>query len=133
VIDRKAENNIGRHYAHRLNIRLNRLASKALHLSGGTQQKLILSRWLASRCRLLLLDEPTRGVDVSSRLEFYHLLNELSRRGTAMILVSSNLAEILSLSDHIMVLRRGQVMAVRTRSGTSPANLLALANGGMQV
>ena len=50
-----------------------------------------------------------------------------------MILVSSNLAEILSLSDHIMVLRRGQVMAVRTRSGTSPANLLALANGGMQV
>ena len=132
VIDHKAENNIGRHYARRLNIRLDHLASKALHLSGGTQQKLILSRWLASRCRLLLLDEPTRGVDVSSRLEFYHLLNELSRRGTAMILVSSNLTEILSLSDRIMVLRRGRVMAVCSRSETNPSNLLALANGGMQ-
>ncbi len=132
VIDHNAENNIGRHYAHRMNIRLGHLASKALHLSGGTQQKLILSRWLASRCRVLLLDEPTRGVDVSSRLEFYHLLNELSRRGTAMILVSSNLAEILSLSDHILVLRRGQVMAMCARSETNPSSLLALANGGMQ-
>ncbi len=133
VIDRKAETNVGRHYAHRLNIRLEHLASKALHLSGGTQQKLILSRWLASRCRVLLLDEPTRGVDVSSRLEFYRLLNELSRRGTAMILVSSNITEILSLSDHIMVLRRGQVVAVCARSETNPSNLLALANGGLQI
>ncbi len=130
LIDHQAEHNIGQHYAQRLNIHPSRLTSKVLHLSGGTQQKVILSRWLASQCRLLLMDEPTRGVDISSRLEFYKLLNELSRRGVAMILVSSNLAEILSLSDRVAVLRRGQVIAIRSRAEASAPDILALANGG---
>lgn len=130
-IDHQAENNVGKHYAQRLNIHTSHLTSKVLHLSGGTQQKLILSRWLASQCRLLLLDEPTRGVDIGSRLEVYQMLNELSRRGIAIILVSSNISEILSLSDRIVVLRDGQVMDIRSHSETNAANLLALAHGGM--
>ncbi|HVM70420.1 MAG TPA: sugar ABC transporter ATP-binding protein [Anaerolineales bacterium] len=131
LIDHRAENNIVQHYARRLKIRPDHLLSKALFLSGGTQQKLILSRWLTSQCRILLLDEPTRGIDVGARAEVYRLLNELTRRGLGMILVSSNLPEILGLSDRIAVLRRGQIVTILPRSEATPAKLLSLANGGM--
>ena len=130
LIDHQAENNIGRHYAKRLNIRLDFLSSKARFLSGGTQQKLVLSRWLASQCRILLLDEPTRGIDVGARAEFYRLINELTRRGIGMVIVSSNLSEILSLSDRIAVLRQGQMVTIVPHETTSLAEILALASGG---
>jgi ABC-type sugar transport system ATPase subunit len=130
LIDHRAENNIGRHYAKRLNIRLDFLSSKARFLSGGTQQKLVLSRWLASQCQILLLDEPTRGIDVGARVEFYRLINELTRRGIGMVIVSSNLSEILSLSDRIVVLRRGQMVTIVPHETTSLAEILALASGG---
>ena len=99
-------------------------------MSGGTQQKLVLSRWLASQCRVLLLDEPTRGIDVGARAEFYRLINELTRRGMGMIIVSSNLSEILSLSDRIAVLRQGQMVSIVPQATTKLAELLALASGG---
>jgi ribose transport system ATP-binding protein len=129
LIDHRAENNIVQHYARRLKIRPNQLATKALFLSGGTQQKLILSRWLTCQCRILLLDEPTRGIDVGARAEFYRLLNELTKRGLAIILVSSNLPEILGLSDRIAVLRRGQIVASLSRTEATSTELLSLANG----
>lgn len=131
LIDRQAENNIVQHYARRLRIRPDYLSSKALFLSGGTQQKLILSRWLTSQCHILLLDEPTRGLDVGARAEFYHLLNELTKRGMGMILVSSNLPEVLGLSDRIVVLRRGQIVGILPRLEATSAKLLSLANGGV--
>jgi ABC-type sugar transport system ATPase subunit len=130
IIDREAEEQIAQHYAHRLNIQEGDLARKTLFLSGGTQQKLVLSRWLASRCRVLLLDEPTRGIDVGARMEFYRLLNELSRRGLGIVIVSSNLPEILNLCDRIAVLRHGQFVSILPRAETSPAEILSLASGG---
>lgn len=129
LIDHQAENNIVQHYARRLKIRPGQIASKALFLSGGTQQKLILSRWLTCQCRILLLDEPTRGIDVGARAEFYRLLNELTKRGMGVILVSSNLPEILALSDRIAVLRRGQIVGILPRSEATSTKLLSLANG----
>jgi ribose transport system ATP-binding protein len=130
LIDHQAENNIGHHYAKRLKIREGDLFSKARFLSGGTQQKLVLSRWLASQCRVLLLDEPTRGIDVGARAEFYRLIDELSRREMGMILVSSNLPEILSLSNRIAVLRQGRLIKIVSRATTTLAELLALSSGG---
>ncbi|RPI34051.1 MAG: sugar ABC transporter ATP-binding protein [Chloroflexota bacterium] len=130
IIDHKAENNIGQHYARRLKIGANHLTTKANFLSGGTQQKLILSRWLASQCRVLLLDEPTRGIDVGARAEFYRLIDELSRRGMGMILVSSNLPEIMSLSDRIAILRQGRLVSIVPRPSISLAELLGMVNGG---
>jgi ribose transport system ATP-binding protein len=129
LIDHRAENNIVQHYARRLKIRPSHLVSKALFLSGGTQQKLILSRWLTCQCRILLLDEPTRGIDVGARAEFHRLLNELTKRGMGVILVSSNLPEILGLSDRIVVLRRGQIAGILPRSEATSTGLLSLANG----
>lgn len=130
IIDQEVENSIAHHYAGRLNIHTSDLSRKALFLSGGTQQKLVLSRWLARRCRVLLLDEPTRGIDVGARTELYRLLSELSRRGIGIIVVSSNLPEILSLSDRIAILRHGQIAAILPRAKTSPAEILSLASGG---
>jgi ribose transport system ATP-binding protein len=130
IIDQEVESSIARHYANRLNVHTSDLDRKTLFLSGGTQQKLVLSRWLASRCRVLLLDEPTRGVDVGARVEFYRLLNELSRRGLGIIIVSSNLSEILNLSDRIAVLRHGQIITILPRAAASPAEILSLVNGG---
>lgn len=129
IINQEVENNIAYHYANRLNIHTSDLARKTLFLSGGTQQKLVLSRWLASRCRVLLLDEPTRGVDVGARMEFHRLVNELSRRGLGIIVVSSNLSEILNLSDRIAVLRQGQIVTILSRVEASPAEILSLASG----
>lgn len=130
LIDRLAENRLVKHYARRFNINPDFLGSKTRYLSGGTQQKVVLSRWLASRCRVLLLDEPSRGIDVGARAELYKLLNELTRRGMSMIMVSSNLPEIFALSDRIAVLRHGQLADILPRSLASPAKVLALSNGG---
>jgi ribose transport system ATP-binding protein len=129
-IDQQAETNIVNHYARRLAIRPDDLSRKALFLSGGTQQKVVLSKWLATQCRVLLLDEPTRGIDVGARFEFYHLLNELSRRGLGMVVVSSDLAEILSLSDRVGIVRHGQLVAILSRAEANLAEILALASGG---
>jgi len=129
-IDHQAEEHIVHHYARRLRINFDDLLRKTLFLSGGTQQKLILSRWLASQCRVLLLDEPTRGIDMGARLELYRLLNELSRRGLGLIIVSSNLPEILSLSDRVAVIRNGQIVSILPREEANPATILAVASGG---
>src|SRR6187200_187428 len=78
--------------------------------SGGNQQKVVLARWLLKGCRVLLLDEPTRGVDVGARSELYALIRELADSGVAVLLVSSEVPEVLGLSDRVLVLREGVVV-----------------------
>jgi ribose transport system ATP-binding protein len=80
-------------------------------LSGGNQQKAVVARWLVRECRVLLLDEPTRGVDVGSRAELYRLIHELAADGVAVVLVSSEVPEVLGLSDRVLVLREGRLLA----------------------
>jgi ribose transport system ATP-binding protein len=87
-------------------------------LSGGNQQKAVVARWLVRDCRVLLLDEPTRGVDVGARAELYHLIHELAADGVAVVLVSSEMPEVLGLSDNVLVMREGKVIA------RAPANEL---------
>ena len=93
-------------------------------LSGGNQQKAVLARWLVRGCRILLLDEPTRGVDVGARAELYQLISELAATGVGIVLVSSEIPEVLGLSDRVLVLREGRVLADRPSSGLTEADVL---------
>ena len=79
-------------------------------LSGGNQQKVVLARWLLRECRVLLLDEPTRGVDVGARSEIYALIRSLANRGVAVVVVSSEMEEVLGLADRVLVVREGRVV-----------------------
>jgi ribose transport system ATP-binding protein len=93
-------------------------------LSGGNQQKAVLARWLVRGCKVLLLDEPTRGVDVGARAELYRLIDELAASGVAIVLVSSEIPEVLGLSDRVLVLREGRVLADRPSAGLTEAEVL---------
>jgi len=130
LIDHSREDDIANYYAGALGIRNESLSQPALSLSGGTQQKLVLSKWLAARARVLIFDEPTRGVDVGARVEIYRLMGDLARRGTGIILVSSDLTEILGMCDRILVMRRGGIVADLPRSTASQREILRLASGG---
>ena len=82
-------------------------------LSGGNQQKLVLAKWLLRDCRALLLDEPTRGIDVTARYEIYRLINEFVARGLAILMVSSDLPELLGMADRMLVMHNGRIVSER--------------------
>jgi len=98
-------------------------------LSGGNQQKCVFAKWLNAECRILLADEPTRGVDVGAKREIYQLLADLAARGVAIVMVSSELPEILGLSDRIVVMREGRVMANLSRSEATEERIMHYATG----
>ena len=97
-------------------------------LSGGNQQKALLARWLLKdNLKVLLVDEPTRGIDVGAKAEIYQLLNDLARDGLAVVLLSSEMPEVLGLCDRIYVMSEGRIAAVYDRSEATPEKLLASA------
>ncbi|TMZ54503.1 sugar ABC transporter ATP-binding protein, partial [Klebsiella pneumoniae] len=99
-------------------------------LSGGNQQKAVVARWLVHGCRVLLLDEPTRGVDVGARAELYRLMHELTASGVAVVLVSSEIPEVLGLADRVLVLREGRVLAERPSGELTEADILDMVMEG---
>jgi ABC-type sugar transport system ATPase subunit len=103
---------------------------RANHLSGGNQQKLVLAKWLAKKPKLLLIDEPTHGVDVGAREEIYRLIDDLAKAGMAVIVVSSYLPEVLRISDRIVVMRDGRIALEIDRTNASEEVLLDAATGG---
>ncbi len=103
---------------------------QARTLSGGNQQKVVLARWLVRGCRVLLLDEPTRGVDAGARAELYRLIHELAAEGVAVVVVSSEIPEVLALADRVLVLREGRVLAERPADTTSEADVLDMVMEG---
>ena len=102
----------------------------ARFLSGGNQQKIVLAKWLAMRPRVLLLDEPTRGIDVGAREEIYQLMAELTDQGVAVLFVSSEMEEILKLADRVIVMHEGAVAGVLGRDDLSEESIMSLATGG---
>ncbi len=98
-------------------------------LSGGNQQKIVLARWLAARSSILILDEPTRGVDVGAKAEIHALIGELATRGAAVLLISSELPELLSLSNRILVLRAGRLVGEVAATAATQDGLLRLMAG----
>ena len=99
------------------------------YLSGGNQQKVVLGKWLAARCDLLILDEPTRGVDVGARAEIYHLMQELKRNKKAVLMISSDMTEILTQSDRILVMAAGRIVGELPGASATEEQVLSLALG----
>ena len=109
VIRSLQERRIVAGFIDRLAIRTPGASTRVRNLSGGNQQKVIFAKWLNARCRILLIDEPTRGVDVGAKREIYALLRDLAARGTAIVMVSSELPEVIGVSDRIVVMREGRI------------------------
>jgi ABC-type sugar transport system ATPase subunit len=101
----------------------------AANLSGGTQQKLVLAKWLAADCDILILDEPTRGVDVATKAELHGLIDKMASDGAAILLISSELPELLNVSTRIIVLRAGRVVGELARAEATQDRLLRLMAG----
>jgi ABC-type sugar transport system ATPase subunit len=108
-IDDRQELALAEEYRRRLNIRMASQDQAVVNLSGGNQQKVVLARWLALRPRVLIVDEPTRGIDVGAKVEVHNLLFEMARAGIAIIAISSELPEVLAISDRIVTMREGRV------------------------
>jgi ribose transport system ATP-binding protein len=115
------------HSIHELDIRLRSVEQTARELSGGNQQKVIIAKWLFRNASVLLLDEPTRGIDVGAKAEIYTLLRRLSADGKALLLVSSELPELMLLCDRILILSRGRLVGEVSRHDFDEERILSLA------
>ncbi len=123
------ERSLARQMVQRLAVKTPSIDVPAGHLSGGNQQKVALARWLLTEPRVLILDEPTQGVDVGSKAEIHRLMGELAAQGLAIILISSELPELLGMSDRIAVMRGGTIVGQLDRADATPDKLLSLALG----
>jgi len=129
-LDQSAELSRFKQFVSSLKIRLSSPRQLAGHLSGGNQQKLLIARWLENDAQVIIFDEPTRGIDVGAKYEMYLLINELAARGKAIIVISSELPEILGISDRILVMHEGRVSGEITDLTTATqAQIMELAVG----
>lgn len=129
LIQTRAEEATANHYQERLSIRAPSIQHQVAMLSGGNQQKVMLSKWLNTRPQVLILDEPTRGIDVGAKAEVHQIINELTAQGLGIIMISSDMPEILAMSDRILVMREGRQMGVFTRKEATQETILAAAMG----
>ncbi|MBK9715287.1 MAG: sugar ABC transporter ATP-binding protein [Kouleothrix sp.] len=120
-------------YVQNLRIRTPGTYQQVQFLSGGNQQKVVLAKWLASRSKILIFDEPTRGIDVGAKVEVYNLMNNLVEQGVAVIMVSSEMPELLGMSDRILVMHKGRFTAELMREEATQEKVLTAAMGGEQV
>jgi rhamnose transport system ATP-binding protein len=127
LIDRGREQSAAQRYVDQFRIKTPSVAVDVGTLSGGNQQKVALARWLSTSPSILILDEPTQGVDVGSKAEIHGLMQTLAERGLAIIMISSELPEILGMSDRIAVMRAGRIRGVLDRADATQASVLALA------
>jgi len=128
-IDHKQENGSAQRYIHQLRIKTPSAQTATGALSGGNQQKVALARWLAIEPRILILDEPTQGVDVGSKSEIHSLMVDLAEQGLAIIMISSELPEILGMSDRIAVMHAGRISGILSRQEATQQKILSLALG----
>jgi ABC-type sugar transport system ATPase subunit len=126
-VRRAEERRLTREYVDRLNVRTPSIEHEVRKLSGGNQQKVVLARWLARKPKVLILDEPTRGIDVGAKAEIYHLIDDLARSGVAVLVISSELPEVLGLADRIVVMQNGRVTGELDRAEASEEAILGLA------
>jgi rhamnose transport system ATP-binding protein len=129
LIDDQAERNLARGYVERLRITTPSLYTETGSLSGGNQQKVAVARWLAISPEVLILDEPTQGVDIGSKSEIHQIMVELAEQGMAIVMISSELPEILGMSDRIAVMHGGTISGILSRAEATQEKILALALG----
>jgi rhamnose transport system ATP-binding protein len=116
-------------WANRLQVKYGRLSNPVASLSGGNQQKVVLAKWLSREPRLLIVDEPTRGIDVGTKAEVHRLLSALADRGVAVLMISSELPEVLSVADRILVMREGRLVSSLAHDEASEERIIAAATG----
>jgi rhamnose transport system ATP-binding protein len=129
LIKQRDEAAIAEEYRQRLSIRTPSVRGVVEMLSGGNQQKVMLSKWLNTRPQILILDEPTRGIDVGAKAEVHQIINELAAQGLGIILISSDMLEIMAMSDRILVMREGRQMGILTREEATQEAILTAAMG----
>lgn len=117
-VNRKKEDEIVDEYVNKLSIKMASTEQLVQFLSGGNQQKVVVSKWLATKPDILILDEPTRGIDIGAKTEIYHLIVEMAKSGVAVILISSEMEEIINLSTRIIVMYEGRIKAILTEEET---------------
>ncbi len=123
------ERRAGEKYVERLNITPAALERTVQFLSGGNQQKVVIARWLFSQAKLLILDEPTQGVDIGAKLEVYRVINELTKQGIGILLISSDYPELLAMSDRIAIVRDGKILHLTAADELTEHQLLSIASG----
>jgi len=129
IVQNSKEKELGEKYVKELTIKTPSLDTKVYSLSGGNQQKVVLAKWLGVNPRILILDEPTRGVDVASKSEFHHMIASLAEKGIAIIIISSELPEILKLADRVIVMHEGHITGVFEDQDITSENLIRAATG----
>jgi ABC-type sugar transport system ATPase subunit len=127
IIRRSLEQSHSEPLANSLAVRTSSLDAEVNSLSGGNQQKVALAKWLMTEPDVLLLDEPTRGIDVGAKTEVYHLMNRLVAEGKGILLITSELPELLAMSDRILVMHRGRLTAELTREEATQERVMAAA------
>jgi ABC-type sugar transport system ATPase subunit len=129
-IGRSQEEQGAQHWVDSMRIKISGLEQLVGSLSGGTQQKVVLAKWLFAGARIFLLDEPTRGIDVGAKAEIYDTIRALTGQGVAVLMASSELEELMALSDRIIVMHRGQIAGELARAEASEESIMHLATGG---
>jgi rhamnose transport system ATP-binding protein len=129
IVKKRDEQHTAENFRKQLSIRTPSVLEQVSKLSGGNQQKVVLSKWLNTRPRLLILDEPTRGIDVGAKAEVHHIINDLAAQGLGILLISSDLPEILAMSDRILVMREGRQMGIFTHEEASQETIMTAAMG----
>jgi ribose transport system ATP-binding protein/inositol transport system ATP-binding protein len=130
-VNRKKESAIVNHGVESMNIKTPSVTQRVVNLSGGNQQKVVLAKWLATAPKILILDEPTRGIDVGAKAEIYRIINDLAASGIAIIMVSSELNEVINMSDRLVVMREGEITGILSREEYSQDVILKYALGGL--
>ena len=132
-VSSRKEVEVGKQYVDELNIATPSVDRLALFLSGGTQQKVVLAQWLCAGSSVLILDEPTRGIDVGTKVEIYRIINQLAQKGNAVLVISSELPEIMGISDRIYVMCRGEITGELERGKANAEKIASYAFGIQEV
>lgn len=130
-INKGSERTVTREFIDKLAVKTPHQEQHVVNLSGGNQQKVVISKWLAIKPKILILDEPTRGVDIGAKKEIYALMNQLTRQGIAIIMVSSELPEVLGMSDRILVMHEGAIKGELSRAEATEENIMTVAFGNV--
>jgi rhamnose transport system ATP-binding protein len=129
LIRSSAENSLAREWGARLQLKFHRLEDSVGTLSGGNQQKVVLGKWLATDPKLLIVDEPTRGIDVGTKAEVHRLMSELAGQGVAVLMISSELPEVLGMADRVLVMHEGRLTGELSRAEADEESVIRLATG----
>ncbi|MGW3071158.1 ATP-binding cassette domain-containing protein, partial [Streptomyces sp. NPDC001130] len=127
LVDRRSQRAAAERIAAQLGVRMAGLGQQVRTLSGGNQQKVVIGKWLLADTKVLILDEPTRGIDVGAKVEIYQLINELTAAGAAVLMISSDLPEVLGMSDRVLVMAQGRIAGELRAADATQDAVMALA------